>query len=215
MHAILYMGDSFVYRLAAFSMKSKRPDLNLNLSVARAQYGATQVFFHGIRGLHLANFSGETYVVDSLEPNICILDVGGNDLCGHHVDPLSLASRLVENALDLIRSKGVKFVIIMPLFRRDETIMNPKWRPLRNDYNELVSIVNNRLRVLCSATHGVKLWKLTNMTENWEKLLKDGVHFNQTGQEKYFRNIRGAAQFAIRHVHGLVCEAPNSVNHQD
>jgi len=183
-------------------MGSARADLNLDLPISLVKYGPTQVYYHGISGGNMARLHAGLHQVGFIQPHAVILDIGGNDLCDPAVDPLSLAVDIVKAAAVLISDIGVKIVVVMPLFKRDRTRVRPQWRSrMRSDYNNMVEVVNARLVLLCASTPGVHMWRRSGMTADWELLLKDGVHFNTRGHEKYFRNVRGATQLAVRCLH--------------
>jgi len=202
MNGIMYLGLGFVTHFTAHAVSSGRSDLGLNMTdFSRRLYGRTQVFFHGKSGCNVPRLRAEFDMVKELKPGGCIIDIGGNDLCNRQCDPLHLAAAIVRCAVELISDYGVKVVIVMPLFQRDEAKMRPKFRPLRSDYNTLVQTVNEQLGILCAATPSVHLWRRTGMAANWQALLRDGIHFSTLGNDKYYRNIRGAAQLAIRCMH--------------
>lgn len=57
-------------------------------------------------------------------------------------------------------------------------------------YNSRVIQANQLLKLHCADTN-IQYWKLRGFTNSRDNIYSDGVHLNRTGQEKYFREIRG------------------------
>ena len=59
-------------------------------------------------------------------------------------------------------------------------------------YNNLVIQVNQHLKHELAANSNVFYWKLKGVKHSSVNLFKDGVHFNDLGFHRYYKNLRGA-----------------------
>lgn len=64
-------------------------------------------------------------------------------------------------------------------------------------YNQRVKEANRLLKQSC-AIHAVTFWKLRGFSESREPILCDGVHLNDLGFHKLYRQIRGVLLTQLR-----------------
>lgn len=173
-------GHSFVRRLKEYTREKHIVHLGMDPSVYF-------VILHGVGGLKVGGQAvQESQLVVDLEPSTIILDMGANDLdCVSAPSPVQVASDVFQFACDLKDASSAERIVLMQAY--------PRTSPRRYDYNTVLTQYNDHLSYLCSVSdHSMIYHKLTNIWQGWPDLLVDGVHFNSTGIQKYFRNVRGA-----------------------
>ena len=176
---VLLMGHSFIKRLAVFAGRHR----SLGLDLRPSQY---EIYFHGISGLTLPGLLGELDMVLTLQPHIVVLEIGTNDLSV--ADPASLSVQVVNFAEMLLHRCGVGQVISQVIYRDTAKC---RYR-VPAHFNDRVSQYNQAVLQLTASKSKVHFWRHRGVWSAWQSLLCDGVHYNETGQRKYFNIIKGA-----------------------
>ena len=126
-------------------------------------------------------------------PSVCVLSVGGNDL--DHAGPpqtLLVGMRLYELAKELI-SMGVNRVVVCQVVRRH------RWRHLSYDEGSArVAEINEFLKAVCT-DFPISFWAYKGFWNIQREIFRpDGVHFNDLGNHKLFRTIKGAVFTTVK-----------------
>ena len=174
-HALI-IGDSFVSRLHR----------RVNSSGLRLR--SWTVSLHGVSGGDVRRLCAWVQQQVGRPYDVVIVHLGSNDLC-HSGDHNSLVQGLMDLASYLMDHWGVAQVVISEVFLR--------WRNGRHmhitlqQYNSAVCRANAMLLYQCSQRDRLTLWQHRRL-QNRRLFCQDGVHFNSTGEERFFRSIRGA-----------------------
>lgn len=187
----LIVGDSHVKRLKTFLGSRRSANFVFNI------YELKEVNYFGISGGLVNNghhLSLITSAVRRCRPQHLIVFIGGNDLDSSELD-FSLeciVSKLTANVTQLKRCFHLKSVTVLSFLPREVT---------RNIdcliYNQRVKKANRLLKQFC-ACHTVTFWKLRGFAESQKPILCDGVHLNDLGFHKLFRQIRGVLLIQLR-----------------
>jgi len=118
-------------------------------------------------------------VISSYNPDVIILQVGGNDIKNRNVDQMKLARDIFVFAIFIIECYDVKHVIIGQLFRQYS-----RRNPI--NYNELAYDVDTQLTELTGDEWKISLWHHIWFWFNTRQYISaDGVHFNNLGMRKF------------------------------
>ena len=199
--------DPFIYSKALVLGASEARDLGELMAANRPPFhhnfgfdnNQVQVSVYGVGGRTVRKTGAfDMGIVDSFEPDIVVLTVGGNDLAfsehwgrpevvGHSL--LLLAERLHEE-FDVAR-------VVVPS-------LGPRFKPYGNwsypdDYLKKVDICNQYLQVVLDDAQFASFWN-NNKHFQWGQHLfnPDGVHFNSTGQKLWYKSLRGSLVQAFR-----------------
>lgn len=198
-HRVLIVGHSYVRRLRDFIFESDDPRVQVDFQLNEKLPGVFLTRFLGIGGARIARVIQEvTACIQSYGSpvSVVVLQVGGNDIDVNTI-PQVLASEIFDAAINLHQHMQVQEVIISQLFFRD--------RARRPDYNDVVLQVNKTLdeKAKCYGD-GIVLWR--HKSGFWDQaarariMLRDGVHFNRVGNEKYYKSLKSAVIQAMKKV---------------
>lgn len=132
-------------------------------------------------------------------PDIVIIHCGGNDLC-RNKRPETVASALLETADKIRQESGAKRVVVCEILKRQ---LGKYLRTTEQveQFNREAKIANSYLKHVAPEFKDIKFWRhrgLSNPTLG-PVLDTDGVHLNGRGQYKFYKSIRGAINFAMKH----------------
>ena len=197
---VLIIGHSFVRRLQEALHSPNNPDLAPDMKLSQCD-----VFLFGIGGLKISSapaFLGRVKtVLEDKRPDICILQIGENDLCSHTVRPLSLASTIDDVACSLLSDFQVSVVYVSQLFTRPSprSITLDEYLTRRDD-------TNHYLEVMLASHSRVFYWTHKRMFHSPLLIFaRDGVHLNPVGTRKFFKSLRQAIIFAVEKFNAAVC----------
>lgn len=187
---MLIIGHSYVSRLktALINDQLLQPNFNLQQCVVNC---------YGIRGGKLGGLQHDvalqTYITQ-YQPNIILLQIGGNDLCIRCLRPETLACDIVDYMNSLFDFESVKKVLVWELFARSNT---RSVTPVIYENRRL--IVNQMLPVLIDAENKTLFfWKhLRLMNSPLQIFDRDGIHLSRIGTKKYYRSLRLAILHAL------------------
>ena len=129
---VLVLGHSFIRRLRDF-IERNPGDLDLAFKLKEP----AAIFWHGVGGRTVAKaIRHDLHVVQSVRPNIVIVQLGTNDLSSR--PPLLVGSDLEDFVRLLHDSCGVQFVCVCQTIRRRSSM----------SFNENVNILTRYLRVV-------------------------------------------------------------------
>lgn len=192
---ILILGHSFISRLKIFA--SKRPhhsvDLNMGLNPNNEK-----VLMEGFPGGNLQTMKTRGMkVVHRFNPQIVVLQIGSNDLCNHTNTVQDVARGIIELAITLKFSHGIKKVCILqvlhkvPPKKRTRHQVDITWFNERCD--ELNRFLGNYFKD--NKVENISFWKHQGFWLPSNKRLvytDDGTHLNEShGYPKYYQSIRG------------------------
>lgn len=186
MASVLVIGSSHVNRLQQYINNLPASD-NFNLN------GHDTVFLFGISGGRIKNnnhcLSWENEII-RVSPNRVLVQIGGNDLdCGDA--DFSLAEEIILRIISVcsiyLSRHNVEHATVMQLIPRIRT------RNCTVDkYNNLVRHANTFLKEQIKSVPGLHYWNISGVKNTTVNIFQDGVHFNQIGLRRYYRNVRGA-----------------------
>jgi len=183
--SVLIAGSSHVRRLNDY-VEARQAFKNFDLHNINVE-------FYGIGGGRVMN-SGHTSQINSKiqssQPDHVVLHIGGNDLDVIQVNEQyceELVLKLVLLAETFISRHRLQSVTICELLPRQKT------RHITVEkYNYFKKITNKFIKKELVAKSKIHFWKIKGVKESLENLFGDGVHFNDDGNLRYYRSIRGA-----------------------
>lgn len=187
----LVLGDSHVFWLERFVASSA-----IRFGTGSAVEGTDCRFrFAGFRGGNVASVSDDRAVAQLLElelPRIVIISLGGNDVYSGREHVLKVGMRLFELAQALV-AKGVSQVVVCQVVRRQSV------RPISLDEGaKRVLEINEFLGAVCDTEH-LSFWRHRGFWQSQRNIFRgDGVHFNDLGNYKLWRSVKGAVFVALK-----------------
>lgn len=187
--SVLCIGHSHIYWLSSFVEPA---DLFAGFEV---QDRPCNVQYLGRRGATLDTFLEPSMMarIASYRADVIVLHLGGNTLDGKSFpNPIMVAldiQRLASRLLDT----GVRRIVVSQVCRRQ------KWRNSTVEVGaERVVQVNQYIDMFCSETEGMFFWRHKRMWNSVRPIFRrDGVHFSDVGNYRFYRSIRGAIISAV------------------
>ena len=190
---VLVHGHSHVYWLDRFihTDRPNGPVMQRNLALCDCD-----VVFLGIRGATVLSLHTGAVLrqVRHIDPDIVILHVGGNDIDNKSGPPPQLVGMRIYTLAQTLVQQGVGTVMVSQVVRRN------RWRHFSHmEGTERVARINEFLVAACSGVKNVFMWKHRGMWPPERGLFRgDGVHFNDPGNFKFYKSIRGAILHAVK-----------------
>ena len=187
---VLILRHSFVKRLSRDISRGfdDRADLNFGLE------GSLSVHFYGVGGrtinkLHTLDLG----IINSLSPEIIILEIGTNDLA--ILPPEVIGSALDDLVQLLLSSFPVRMVgwcyIIPRAFSHPDSAL----------FRQRAEILNTYVSVVLDSTPNVFCWRHRVFNHPAKDYyLPDGVHLNSADQYQLYRSYRGAILHALSYL---------------
>ena len=178
-NAVLILGHSYIRRLRDYCVVNKIKNFNL-------PDDSVSVILHGIGGAKVQTLLNELDVIDSVNPDTVILQIGGNDLC--FSTPILVFQDIIKLTDIILSCKGVNHVYVCQLTFRENC---------RDGYNHDVEVVNDMLEhhLLNNSEPcpGIHFWYHgKGLNSRWPHLYNfDGVHLSDVGLKKYYKSLRG------------------------
>ena len=176
---IVIVGDSYVRRLGDYLRWNGTPNFNLR---------DERVVFIGVGG---ASVRGRKRVIHQINEALGIRDVslvyihiGSNDLADRSYSPDDLAQDIRRLAAFVRCSSSQVQVIVGQIHRR---LSLPD-----ADYNRRVDHANNCLRFHLREMARISFLKIPGLIHPLPFIYSDGIHFNNEGNRRFYRGIRGA-----------------------
>ena len=182
--SVLVLGHSYVRRLGEFVHQSSW-DVSPNFGLKESQ---GTVYFAGYGGASVHRIHALLReVLERFMPDVVVLQVGSNDVRSNGDDPEYLADRLLGLARRLRDEFGITNVIVSQLFFR--TVV-----PCQH-YNGIIHEINLHLENKLQDERYLSFWKHFGFWNPEVRALlqhQDGVHFNDLGNYKFYKSLRGA-----------------------
>lgn len=180
MAEVMVFGHSYIRRLKEFCLAEGKSNMGFRTD-------EVEVEMVGFGGMKFPKTWDGVSIARQYEPDVMIVQVGGNDLGSPNSSPQALVTEIIEFG-SLLVSSGVKTVRICQLL--------PRLR-CRAGYNDDVETTNNMLEEQLNKsgmTPGVRFWYHNKGLNSRNPLLylPDGVHLNPKGYRRYFASVRGA-----------------------
>ena len=153
----------------------------------------------GFGGLTLQDAGQHLPLIKEINPDICILELGTNDLACTTTQPSQLADDMLQFASSLIDTYNVRVVVINQIYFRHPCAMLT-----RSDFLQCLTEYHDRLTHGASALPGVICQFHKNMFQDWHQfLMPDGVHLNphfpaKPGMLRYLLSIKAAVHKAVK-----------------
>lgn len=192
--SVLCIGHSHVSWLRTFVESA---DLFAGFEV---QGRPCDVQFLGHRGATLETFLAPAMMarIVSCRADVIVIHLGGNDLDGRsYPDPIMVAIDIQRLAVRLLGT-GVRRVVVCQICRRQ------RWR--NSSYAvgaDRVVQINRYLDAFCSDTDGISFWRHKRLWNSIRPVFRrDGVHFSDIGNYRFYRSMRGAIIHAVGAIFG-------------
>ena len=183
---VLIVGHSFISRLRTDIQVNRRLHSNFNLIQCTVRCC-------GISGARIDTIMQNYTCLSDYKPHIVLLQIGGNDICNHHLHPETLAFHIINFMTMLRTNYNVSQGIICELIYRQ----NPRGMTA-NMYEQRRCLVNNMLNIVLENRQQEHFWKhLRLMNSPMHILCHDGVHLSALGTIKYYRSVRLAILHAL------------------
>ena len=151
--------------------------------------------FAGFRGGSVSSVRDDGAVdrlLDLQMPAIVVLCLGGNDVYGSPESVLTVGMRLYEYAQSLL-ARGVLHVVVCQIVRR-QCVRRYSWE----DGTQRVVDINEFLKAVCD-TERLSFWYHRGFWQSQRNIFRgDGVHFNDLGNYKLWRSVKGAVFVALK-----------------
>ena len=133
-------------------------------------------------------------------PNIVLLQCGTNDLCSLS-DPHTVADTILGTAKMIRDASHAHTVVVCQILHRNkvDTRYLTSVEELTK-FNNNVDKANAFLKAVSAGYEGIKFWKHKGLCKKCDIFLcPDGVHLSAKGQFKYYKSLRGAVVYSIKH----------------
>lgn len=181
---VLILGHSYVRRLGEFVHNSSMdvsPNFGIPLTRCRITYsgygGATVHRLHGVLRKEVAQ----------ARPDVVLLQIGSNDVRSNDDDPKLLADSIIDFARRVNREFGIEHVIVSQLFLRNQSTCS--------QYNDIIGEMNTHLHDRLHGERYISFWRHHGFWNPEVRALlqhQDQVHFNELGNYRYYRSLKGA-----------------------
>ena len=190
---VLVIGDSHVFWLKQFVVSS---DVRFCPGTSGFEAWDCRVNFAGYRGgttRLLSTHSEISQILHRELPRVVVLSVGGNDIgtpC--RAETLKAGMRIYELAQTLLRY-GIEKVVVCQIVRRKA------WRHITvNEGDQRVQEINEFLKAVCH-TDRISFWAHKGFWASAQNIFRhDKTHFNDHGNYKLWRSIKGAVFLAVK-----------------
>ena len=195
------IGSSFVTNLADYIADPQHGGLLSNMQLD-PDFATVEV--SGVRGLRVHKLPTFKPDLETNTPDLVIMHCGGNDLAKR--DSLSVAVEMHDFASYLVEDLHVDKVVMLSTLKRFSVRSDGclKYGIPENVFHAKAFDLNLRLSHLFDNNH-MYFWDLRTLQGEqtcWTGLAEDGVHLNEVGMKKYYREIRGAIIESAEEIHG-------------
>ena len=185
---VLILGHSFVRRLRSDLHSSFDPRALSDFGLS----GSASVHLFGVGGRTAPKLrSFDLHVIETLAPDVLILEVGSNDLsCAR---PEVVGSDIDDLVRFILSNSSVKVLGVCHVIPRGASFLDA------DQFVRMAAVLNNYVSVVLETLPSVFCWTHRDFTSPLKDLyLPDGVHLNPTGQYLLYRSYRGAILHALR-----------------
>ena len=187
----LVLGDSHVSWLERFVSSS-----GIRFGTGSSVVGTDCHFkFAGYRGGIVSSVRDDADVLRLLDlhrPAIVVLCLSGNDVYGSRESVLTVGMRLYAYAQSLV-ARGISHVVVCQVVRR-QCVRRYSWE----EGTQRVLEINEFLKAVCD-TESLSFWYHRGFWQSQRNIFRgDGVHFNDLGNYKLWRSVKGAVFVALK-----------------
>ena len=190
----LIVGHSYVHWLRVFL---ETPGHGSGFADLVVDGHRCDVEFLGVRGATVDTFLAPDMFARILaaHPDCVFLCLGGNSVDRPSTSPAMVALDIIRLAKRLLES-GVTCVCVGQVCRR------LKWRTCNFSVGaSRVQELNTYLTAFSSDTDGVFFWRHKRLWTSVHPVFRrDGIHYSDIGNYRFFRSLRGAIMAAIRRI---------------
>ena len=195
-HGVVFLGHSYIRRLRDFIATAADSDIQFDFRLSDI-FGTVNVYFEGLGGAHIPqviNNAASVLAQQQFPVKVVVIQIEGNDIADW-TDHETLANHVVSAAEYIHLGLGVDQVVISQLFFRDFSLVP--------DYNNIVHRVNFAISRKIAHYEGnhVVLWRHSGFWALEARtliMLPDGVHFNDIGNEKYYKSLKSCLVQALK-----------------
>lgn len=180
------VGHSFIKRLKQQLEKDVNKGLSWMDSMDLSRVDITP-HLEGISGATINNFPQFEQFIDPLQPEVVLIEIGTNDICGYGV-PESLARKLMSKIDSMLAARPyIYYVVWCQIIPRLEYESNHKNLA---QYNIDVGRFNKEMIRLAATRSRVFTWRHSALESPTRALLSDGIHPDTTvGFSRYLSSI--------------------------
>ena len=198
-YKILVVGNSYVYRLNCF-VETSHPWGFADLIVNGSQ---CEFSFHGVRDATVDTFLAADMCAPILaaRPDAVCLFLGENDLDSQAASTPVMVALDIHRLASRLLASGVKCVCVGQVCCRQQ-FQTCEYSVGASRVQEL----NTYLRAFSEDTDGVFFWRHKSLgacNRIHQLFGPDGVQFNNLGNYRFFRSVRGAIMTAVRRLQSL------------
>ena len=191
--SILVLGDSHVSWLDSFIISDGLADRFGELEM---EGRACHVQYLGIHGATVATFLNPNMraKIESFHPDAAVICLGGNSIAGSGLPDLALVALDIHRLVARLVQYGVRSVAVCQVVRR------LKWRNVTFEVGAArADRLNAYLKAFSEDMPFVFFWRHKRLWSSKICIFRgDGCHFNDSGNYRFFRSIRGAIMAAAR-----------------
>ena len=185
---ILVLGDSHVFWLDSFITSD---GLAERFGELQMEDRACHVEYLGIRGATVATFLNPNMraKIESFHPDAAVICLGGNSIAGSGPPDLAMVAIDIHRLVARLVQSGVLSVV-----RR------LKWRNVSFEVGAArADQLNSYLKAFSEDMPFVFFWRHKRLWSSKMCIFRgDGCHFNDSGNYRLFRSVRGAIMAAAR-----------------
>ena len=191
---ILVLGDSHVFWLDSFLRSAGLTELLGELHISGRP---CRVEYLGIRGATVATFLTPTLRarIDSFHSDAAVICLGGNSISGSDQSDLVMVALDIHRLVARLVQSGVRSVAVC------QVCLRLKWR---NDVSfdvgaTRVAQLNSHLEAFSGDMPYVFFWRHKRLWSSTMPVFRgDGCHYNDAGNYRLCRSVRGAILAAAR-----------------
>ena len=190
---VLYYGHSFVQHLQDYMASLPYYMSNLGLP-----YNEGSVYYKSLSGATVDRLRKKHNLdlVNRMQPEIVILEVGTNDLSLIEKTPLFVHDQVMELIRELLDCRVRKVILSQVVMRGKKGLVGRD-----QDYEEKIHAYNHMIEGSLRHLPRTAFWHHRNMWGDIEALVgDDGTHLNDQGNKRFYRSMKGAVKSTVAEI---------------